>query len=111
MLSRPMELLFEEDIRNVVNTCIILHNMMVELRVQREQQGDMAWYDQREYDNEDLEEVPLLSIEHSSCCSNSPNSVTEDCSHELAVVGRDAQCREAHCNQSCHCRAFRYPTG
>jgi Plant transposon protein len=59
ILSRPMELLFEEDIRNVVNTCIILHNMMVELRVRREQQEDMAWYDEREYDNEDLE-VPLL---------------------------------------------------
>jgi Plant transposon protein len=30
ILSRPMEQLYEEDIRNIVDTCIILHNMLVE---------------------------------------------------------------------------------
>jgi hypothetical protein len=42
ILSNPIELFFESDIRYVVEACIILHNMMVEIRVQRdeEEHGD-----------------------------------------------------------------------
>jgi Plant transposon protein len=38
ILSRPIELFFVEDIRNVVDTCIILHSMMVELRLKRNEE-------------------------------------------------------------------------
>jgi Plant transposon protein len=59
ILTRPIELFHEDDIRNVVNTCIILHNMMVEVRLRRDQAEDSAWYQEREDDGEDFE-VPLL---------------------------------------------------
>jgi Plant transposon protein len=59
ILSRPIELYYEDDIRNTVNTCIILHNMMVETRLRRQEEESMEWYEDREDDNEELE-VPLL---------------------------------------------------
>jgi hypothetical protein len=59
ILSRPMELMFEEDIRNVVNTSIMLHNMMVELRLRRNEEEDIGWYDEREEEDEQFD-VPLL---------------------------------------------------
>jgi hypothetical protein len=54
-----MELMFEEDIRNVVNTSIMLHNMMVELRLRRNEEEDIGWYDEREEEDEQFD-VPLL---------------------------------------------------
>jgi Plant transposon protein len=59
ILSRPVELYHEEDIRNVVNTCLILHNMMVEQRVLRDEEETIDWYEMIEEEGEELE-VPLL---------------------------------------------------
>lgn len=44
-LVRPVELLFTEDIQDIVEACIIFHNMMVEVRVLRDQDEDSDWYD------------------------------------------------------------------
>jgi Plant transposon protein len=61
ILKRPFELMHEEDIRNVVDTCIILHNMMVETRVRRCEDECEQWYDISEEDEANEEyEVPLL---------------------------------------------------
>jgi Plant transposon protein len=57
ILSRPMEQLYEEEIRNVVDTCIILHNMMVETRLHQNEDENQ--------DDEDFDEpldVPLLRL-------------------------------------------------
>ena len=61
ILSRPIELLHIEDIRNIVDTCIILHNMMVELRMRRHEEEDKDWYEVHEDDGEQFE-VPLLRM-------------------------------------------------
>jgi Plant transposon protein len=60
ILSRPIELFYEEDIRNVVNTCIILHNMMVETRLQRDEEENIDWYNIR-VDPDEQYEVPLIN--------------------------------------------------
>jgi Plant transposon protein len=44
ILVYPMELFFEADIRHVVEACIILHNMMVDVRLSREQVEDPDLY-------------------------------------------------------------------
>lgn len=36
-LQRPVELWFQEDIKDIAEACIILHNMMVEVRLSRDQ--------------------------------------------------------------------------
>jgi Plant transposon protein len=61
ILSRPIELWHEEDIRNVIDTCIILHNMMVETRVARNEDETECWYNIGEDENEPFE-VPLLRL-------------------------------------------------
>jgi Plant transposon protein len=61
ILARPMEQFFEEDIRNTLETCIILHNMMVETRMAREEQEHDDWYEAQEFENEQYE-VPLLLL-------------------------------------------------
>jgi Plant transposon protein len=59
VLTRPMEQFFEEDIRGIMETCLILHNMMVETRIVRDEQENFDWYEEREYPEEQYE-VPLL---------------------------------------------------
>lgn len=39
-LKRPVDLFFEEDIKDVVETCLILHNMMVENRMERDENSE-----------------------------------------------------------------------
>ena len=56
IVARPMELHYVEDIKQVVETAIILHNMMVEVRVDRDQQETIDWYEMavhKEDDNTD----------------------------------------------------------
>lgn len=43
ILCRPMELWCESDIEDIVRTCFIPHNMMVEVRLQREEQEKLDW--------------------------------------------------------------------
>jgi hypothetical protein len=45
ILTRPMELWYQDDIRNIVDTTIILHNMMVEVRLSRDQVEASDWYE------------------------------------------------------------------
>lgn len=59
ILTKPLEFFYEEDIRNVVETCIVLHNMMVETRVRRNEEESLDWYVAREEEDEAYE-VPLL---------------------------------------------------
>ena len=59
IIARPMEQFFEEDIRGIVETCLILHNMMVETRIARDERENCDWYEEEEFENEQLE-VPLL---------------------------------------------------
>jgi Plant transposon protein len=44
ILARPVELYFRHEIKQVVETCIILHNMMVELRLERDQEEHGDYY-------------------------------------------------------------------
>jgi Plant transposon protein len=46
ILTRPVELWYHEDICEVVGACIILHNMMVEVHVQRDEPEDEEFYDE-----------------------------------------------------------------
>ncbi|CAB9531116.1 expressed unknown protein [Seminavis robusta] len=55
----PVELFFEEDIRVVVEACIILHNMMVEERLSRDQEESSDWYHEPTISQEDGPEHPL----------------------------------------------------
>jgi Plant transposon protein len=58
-LARPVELWFEDDIRNAVNTCIILHNMMVETRISRDEEENIDWYNYL-VDGDEQFDVPLM---------------------------------------------------
>jgi Plant transposon protein len=44
ILTRPMEHWYQEDIKDIVDTCIILHNMMVEVCLSREEAEEEWWY-------------------------------------------------------------------
>jgi len=44
-LCRPVELFYMYDIADVVDTCLILHNMMVELRMERDEPEFLSIYD------------------------------------------------------------------
>jgi len=44
IVARPVELFFVHEIRNIVEACIILHNMMVEVRVSRDQEENGDYY-------------------------------------------------------------------
>jgi hypothetical protein len=54
VLKRPLEWWFLNDIKQIVETCIILHNMMVEVRITRDEQEDsnLYFYDLDESINE-----------------------------------------------------------
>lgn len=45
ILCRPVEVWYEEDIQDVVITCFILHHMIVEVRMARDQQETSEWYE------------------------------------------------------------------
>ena len=44
IVARPMELFFAHEIKHVVEACIILHNMMVEVQMERDQQEHGDFY-------------------------------------------------------------------
>jgi Plant transposon protein len=44
VLCRPIENWYEDEIAEIVETCFILHNMMVEIRLSRDQKEEEAWY-------------------------------------------------------------------
>jgi len=45
VLCRPVELFYVHDMADVVDTCLILHNMMVELRIERDEPEFLSIYD------------------------------------------------------------------
>lgn len=57
ILVRSFEYWFITDIQNISNTCLILHNMMVKERLDREETEDEAWYEivVPAADNEEME--------------------------------------------------------
>jgi Plant transposon protein len=63
ILTRPVELWYKEDIKDVVEACIILHNMMVEVRMSREEQEDKDFYD--EFAQEDTTQEVMEQSEDS----------------------------------------------
>jgi Plant transposon protein len=44
ILVHPMEFFFEEDIRYILEACLILHNMMVQVRIERDEDEDSEHY-------------------------------------------------------------------
>lgn len=44
-LVKAVEQWYIEDITTIVQSCIILHNMMVEVRLNRDEEEDYTWYD------------------------------------------------------------------
>ena len=44
MLCRPVEFWCKDNVHDIVVTCFILHNMMVEVRLEREQQESEDWH-------------------------------------------------------------------
>jgi hypothetical protein len=49
---RKLEQWYVHEIKDIIETCVILHNMMVEERMDRDEPEDRSWYDYRE-DEED----------------------------------------------------------
>jgi len=45
MLCRPVELFYMCEIADIVDTCLILHNMMVEVRMERDEPEHLSTYD------------------------------------------------------------------
>ena len=56
VLVRPVEQWYVEDITKIVETCIVLHNMMVEDRIQRDESEESNWYEYNERDQQDTYE-------------------------------------------------------
>jgi hypothetical protein len=53
------------DIKDIVEACIILHNMMVEERMNRDEAEDRSWYDYKEEEMEEQERDALdPAMEH-----------------------------------------------
>ena len=50
ILQRPVEMFYQDDIKNMVEACIILHNMMVEHRIKNNQKEFEVLYDDRPLD-------------------------------------------------------------
>jgi hypothetical protein len=42
---KAVEQWYIEDVTTIVQSCIILHNMMVEVRLNRDEEEDYTWYD------------------------------------------------------------------
>ena len=57
ILDRPVELWFEDEIKHIVETSIILHNMMVEKRILLEEDEVASLYDENWNDEEDISSV------------------------------------------------------
>jgi len=51
-LCRPVEIFYREDIADIVDACLILHNMMVEVRMEREEPEHLSVYDHVSLDEE-----------------------------------------------------------
>jgi Plant transposon protein len=45
VLCRPVENWYEDEIEEIVEACFILHNMMVEVRVSRDEREEVSWYE------------------------------------------------------------------
>jgi Plant transposon protein len=45
ILCHPVEQWYEDEINDIVETCFILHNMMVEVRLGRDQLENVDWYE------------------------------------------------------------------
>ena len=48
---RKLEQWYVHEIKDIIETCVILHNMMVEERMDRDEPEDRSWYEYR--DNEE----------------------------------------------------------
>jgi len=60
ILCRPVELCYEDDIAAIVDACLILHNMMVETRIQRDELEADCVYDQLPADEADEDDRERL---------------------------------------------------
>ena len=56
-ICRPVEGWYVDEIQKVVETCIILHNMMVVERVERDEEEGLGWYQEVLGDNSTTDEV------------------------------------------------------
>lgn len=45
ILSKPVELWYVNEIRDMVECCVTLHNMMVSVRIERNEQEETNWYE------------------------------------------------------------------
>jgi hypothetical protein len=56
-LAKAIEFWYIEDIKDQLYGCILLHNMMVEVRVQRQEREDASMYAMRSNSNESVQEI------------------------------------------------------
>lgn len=59
-LCRPVELWFEDEITNVVETCFMFHNMMVEVHLNGEEEKQIGWCHSLEEDEDEDEADSLI---------------------------------------------------
>ena len=54
---RKIEQWYVEDIKKIIESCVILHNMMVEERMDRGEQENSGWYEYREEDAQEQDSL------------------------------------------------------
>ena len=90
-LCRPMELFYVDDIADVVDACLILHNMMVEQRIERNEPEYLAIYDSVTLDeNNDREALQYREEQATSSTSSRSNDLrSNDCTRLVNDRGDD----------------------
>jgi hypothetical protein len=62
---RKIEQWYVSDIKDIIEACVVLHNMMVEERMNRDEAEDRGWYDYKEDEMEEQERDALdPAMEH-----------------------------------------------
>jgi len=67
---KPIELFYMEEIAEVVDTCLILHNMMVELRMERDELEHLSIYDTVTLDEREDREAMIFREERATETGN-----------------------------------------
>jgi len=84
-LCRPVEIFYREDIADVVDTCLILHNMMVEARMEREEPEHLSICDSVALSEDQDRNAVIFREERGQGARRSTTSLTTDNASRLST--------------------------